>query len=106
MKNLRSLILIAFTFLIITACDKNDEVVNITESANIIQTELKAIIAENGIEKVWGLSLDRCTPGLEVFGTTDYEFDGEFIRIIERYFNLNSLVKFELEGNQMILFFG
>ena len=88
---LKSLIILFLSITIFTSCSKPDT------SAEFIAQELQEFIEDNSIDRVVRMKLDQSWGDTFIVGDygLDYEFDGQFIRIWNTYFNLDTLVRYE-----------
>lgn len=94
MKKFLFLFLISLTVLA-TSCQKEE----ILAGEKVAQ-KLQSVIKEKNIERVMNFELNRNWDDTSIFGDygENYEFQGQFIYMEGKSYNLNNLIKYQIES--------
>ena len=94
-----------FGFVLLTSC-KKEESMEILSNAELIANELTQVIEDNNISRVLDWEIGSSWSNTSIFGNygSDYKFTGQFVYIEGEYFNLNNLIKYEIEEKNEVNF--
>jgi hypothetical protein len=91
MKNIGYLLLITVG-LTATSCKKD------LSTGELIAQELQEVINEHNIRRVINFRLDQNWDNTIIYGNygTNYKFEGQFVVLDNEWYNLNSLIKYQI----------
>jgi|GEM_PF-2396502 len=94
MKTFRIFILV-LALVTTISCSKES---NLT-SADLIAKELKEVIEKNNIQRVINFKLDQSWGNTWILGNygKNYKFQGQFIQLEGEWYNLNRLIRYQIE---------